>query len=135
MRRLHAQGKTIITTGRRNERLSALRAELPGLKTFQWDVTDIHNIGNHATTIMKTYPDIDCVFINSGIQRSFFLADPKAITDVEVAEEATTNFTAPMVILRNFVPDLIEKAKAGKATAILATTSGLGMCSSRKATW
>lgn len=34
-RRFHAQGKTVIITGRRTERLSALEKELPGLKTYQ----------------------------------------------------------------------------------------------------
>jgi uncharacterized oxidoreductase len=35
VRRFHADGKTVIATGRRADRLSALRTELSGLETRQ----------------------------------------------------------------------------------------------------
>lgn len=128
-RALHSQGKSVIITGRRSDRLSKLASELPGLRTYQWDVSDINSISKHASEVFKTHPEIDTVFVNAGVQRSFFWADPGAHSDAEIAEETNTNFTAPLVIFRNVVPHLIAKANAGKASALWATTSGLAYTS------
>ena len=128
-RALHGQKKTVIITGRRSERLSKLTSELPGLQTYQWDVSDINAISKHVSEVFRLYPDIDTVFVNSGIQRSFFFADPNATTDAEVVEEANTNFVAPFVVFRNVVPRLIARASEGKPVALWATTSGLAYVS------
>ena len=60
---------------------------------------------------------------------SFFWADPSMSSTDIVVNEVTVNVTAPMVMLRSFVPDLIAKANDGKAVALLATGSGLGYIS------
>ena len=124
-RQFHGLGKKVIITGRRAERLSALKKELPGLETYQWDVAKIHEISHHTQTILKSHPDIDGVLINSGQQQSFFWADPSGSTDASIETEIATNLTAPSIMLRTFVLDLIGKAGKGNPVALFMTSSGL----------
>ncbi|KAL9058074.1 MAG: hypothetical protein Q9162_001936 [Coniocarpon cinnabarinum] len=124
-REFHKLGKKVIITGRRAERLTTLQKELPGLATYQWDVSDIASISKHVRAINDAHSNIDGVFLNSGLMQHFLWADPNTSTDESVAYEVTTNLTAPMVMMRSFVPDLINKAQQGKPVALLATTSGL----------
>lgn len=79
----------------------------------------------HAETLLKTYPDIDAVFVNSGIQKSFSWADPSTSSDKDIIDEVTTNVTAPYLTFRAVFPHLMAKAASGKPAALLATSSGL----------
>lgn len=111
-RRFHAQGKKVIATGRRLDRLQSLQSQLPGLAIHQMDVSDTSSIGAHMAELTKTHPTIDAVIAMAGIQRSFSFQDPSAASPESIAQEVTTNVTAPMVLAHAILPHLLSLPSA-----------------------
>jgi short-subunit dehydrogenase involved in D-alanine esterification of teichoic acids len=110
-RRIHAQGKTVIATGRRQERLDTLQAELPGLQTACFDISDISSLRSHVTALTTKYPTLDTVIISAAIQSCFFLKDADSSTPESIAQEVTTNLTAPIVLCQQLVPYFLKTQK------------------------
>lgn len=123
-RRFHAQGKKVIATGRRQDRLHALRSELDGVETVQWDITDFSEMSKKSSQILSTHPDIDCVFVLSGIATIFSFFDQKSTTDDEIISEIQINLTARALLTRYFLPHLSELAKSGRHAELLFIGSG-----------
>ncbi|KAL9619922.1 MAG: hypothetical protein Q9160_005479 [Pyrenula sp. 1 TL-2023] len=105
-RRFHALGKTVIVTGRRADRLSALRASLPGLETHEWDISDFTTHDRVTSTILAAHPRLDTVLLMSGIQKQFSFLDPSTSTPESIDLEIRTNVTAPALLTRLFLPHL-----------------------------
>lgn len=145
-RHYHNLGKKVIITGRRNEKLSALAKELPGLRThqvgivnshsephlqvirltiFKWDISNLETLQDHVTAILSTYPDLDTVFLNAGIQKSFSFFNPTKSTSEDIRLEIECNLTAPILLSRLFVPHLASFAEAGKPSNLWITSSSL----------
>lgn len=124
-RRFHDDGKKVIIAGRRNERLSALQNELPGIGTRPWDVSDIAGLERHVSEIIAEYPTLDTVFINAGIQRSFSFLDPKTTSIESISSEININLTVPALLIHLFVPHLMKIASAGNPANLLVTSSTL----------
>ncbi|PVI02110.1 short-chain dehydrogenase/reductase-like protein SDR [Periconia macrospinosa] len=121
-KRLLGQGKKVIVTGRRQARLDALKAE--GLETYAMDVSDLAAIPKHLDTLFTTYPDIDTVWINSGMATRFSVKDITSCTDAELTLEVTTNLTSAAIIARHTIPRFIARGEDA-ASHFLITTSGL----------
>ncbi|KIW10283.1 hypothetical protein PV08_11245 [Exophiala spinifera] len=122
-RRFHSMGKKVIITGRRAERLQALKSELPGLETYIMDNTDIASLPAHVQTFTTQHPDIDTVWVNSGIQYTFdFKTTTSVEDDAKINREIATNVTAPMILARHFVPFLLKRPDQG---TFMITSSGL----------
>ena len=121
--RFHSIGKKVIITGRRSTRLEEIKKSLSGLETYTWDITDLPKIPEHIETIFQSHPDIDTVWINSGIQHSSSISDLSSTTDEKVQNEITTNITAPMLIARHTIPRLVSRAP--KTSTFMITSSGL----------
>ncbi|KAF2000832.1 short-chain dehydrogenase/reductase-like protein SDR [Amniculicola lignicola CBS 123094] len=121
-KRLLGQGKKVIVTGRRQARLDALKAE--GLETYAMDVSDIAAIPKHFDTLFSTYPDIDTVWINSGMATRYSVKDINSYTDADLALEVTTNLTAAAIIARHAIPRFLARGE-GVESHFLITTSGL----------
>lgn len=69
-------------------------------------------------------PDLDCVFINSGIQRPFDFAQPETV-DLDVFDqELMTNYTSAVHLAKAFIPHL---QKRQSKAAIAFTTSQLAL--------
>lgn len=45
--------------------------------------------------VVQLHPDLDCVFVNSGIQRRSVFSEPNAITMADISEEMTV-ITIPL---------------------------------------
>lgn len=75
--------------------------------------------------MVQTYPEIDCVVLNSGIQRTLDFTQPEAIDLARAQLELTTNYTAPMHLLKHLLPHL--RARAPRPAAVVAVTSGLAL--------
>lgn len=121
-RRFHKRDKRVVVTGRRADRLQALRDELPGLETYVMDNNDLAALPGHVATLTSKYPDINTVWINSGIQESYSFTDITSSSDDKVVGEITTNVTAPMILARYLVPHLLSlNAEAN----FMVTSSGL----------
>lgn len=124
--RFHSMGKTVIVTGRNTTKLNELSSTLPGLKTYTMDMTDIASLPSHVSQLTKTYPNIDTIWINGGIQQTFQFSDTSTSSDSRIRNEIDTNVTAPMIIARHAIPFLLERSKTSKTpTNFLITSSGL----------
>ncbi|KAK0104065.1 hypothetical protein ONS96_005167 [Cadophora gregata f. sp. sojae] len=75
-RYFHSKGKKVIASGRRLNRLEALKSELAGLETAQFDISDIPSIEGNLTNIFTAYPDIDSIFVIAGKQEIGQFTDP-----------------------------------------------------------
>lgn len=121
-RRFHAMGKQVIITGRRKDRLNSLARELPGLQTFQLDNADLSLLPSRLDELSRKFPNIDTVWINSGVS---YAADFKSVnghSDEKIMDEVNVNLTAPLIIARHFVPRLLSLQTEGH---LLLTGSGL----------
>jgi short-subunit dehydrogenase involved in D-alanine esterification of teichoic acids len=74
--------------------------------------------------VSKAHPNLDCVFLNSGIQRSLNFAKPEEIDLDRVSVELTTNYTSYIHLVKYFLPFL---QKQSSPTSLIFTTSGLAL--------
>ncbi|KAL8837242.1 MAG: hypothetical protein Q9170_002615 [Blastenia crenularia] len=121
-RRFHAEGKKVIVTGRRQERLSALEKEMSGLSTQQMDTEDIASLPKQVADLLVAHPKVDTVMTMAGIQKSFSFQEPKSSSPDSIQSEVTTNVTAPMVLAHLFVPHLLSLKRP---TTFILVSSGL----------
>ncbi|KAL9128588.1 MAG: hypothetical protein Q9217_002753 [Psora testacea] len=122
VRRFHAQGKTVIATGRRFERLQALQKELKGLEIQQMDVADLPSLPRQASKLLNAFPQIDTVMVMAGIQKSFDFKDPRTSSAESISLEVSTNVTAPMILAQSIVPHLLAQKRP---TTFILVSSGL----------
>ncbi|KIV99567.1 uncharacterized protein PV09_08745 [Verruconis gallopava] len=122
-RRFHKMGKSVIVTGRREQKLAELKDSMSGLQTYVFDMTDLTAIPAHVEELFTRFPSINTVWINGGIQYSSDVKDLASTTDAKVVAEITTNVTAPILIGRHVIPRLL--AQKGE-TVFMITSSGLG---------
>ena len=121
-RHFHSTGKKVIASGRRTERLNALKSSLPDLETVQLDVEDFTNLESNLSNILKTYPDLDSVFVMSGKMEFTDFKDPATTSANAIISEVNTNFIAPFIISRVMVPHLLS---LGKPATLITVSSGL----------
>ncbi|KIW11154.1 hypothetical protein PV08_10454 [Exophiala spinifera] len=126
-RAFHKMGKQVIITGRREDRLASLARELPGLETYAMDNRDLAAIPRHAETLLSTYPDIDTVWVNAGIQYQGSFKSLETFSDDKIIDEITVNLTAPIVLARHFIPHLISRSVSATTTTttFMMTSSGI----------
>jgi short-subunit dehydrogenase involved in D-alanine esterification of teichoic acids len=124
-RRFHALGKHLIITGRRADRLAALASSLPGTSTYELDITDFPSLAPKIATIIADHPDINTVFLNAGMQKSFSFLDSASITPDAIQEEINTNLTAPVLLTRLLLPHLLKVSEKDKPAMLIYTSSGL----------
>jgi len=121
-RRWFSQGKKLILTGRRQNRLQELEKELPGTRSYVMDNTDLAAIPGHVSSIFEQFPDIDTAWINSGKGTQWSVKDTTTFSDQNIIDELTTNITGPIILARHIIPRLIAK---DTTTNFLITSSGL----------
>jgi len=124
-RRFHEMGKKVIIAGRNDAKLSALANELSGLETIKWDITDLYGLDSQVKSILEKHPQLDTIFLNAGIQKSFSFLEPAQSSTESIKTEIDSNLTAPIILSRLFVPHLASLAEAGKQTNLLITSSSL----------
>lgn len=116
----------VIITGRRKENLDAFVAKhgSNNVTAIVNDVTQHDKIPSFAAQITREHPDLDCVFLNSGIQRGFNFANPSSIDLSLFESEVDTNYTSLIHLTVAFTPFLQQKSSP---TAFIYTTSGLAL--------
>lgn len=123
-------GTSVIAVGRRKENLDKFAQEHGNksgvsVDTAIFDITNIKAIPQFATDMFAKHPDIDCVFLNSGVQRSLDWTKPEEV-DLEKHEwEFLTNYTSYLHLTKAFLP-LLQKS-APKERGLVFTTSGLAL--------
>ena len=121
-RRIHALGKKVIASGRREDRLVALAQDLPGLHTSIFDISNINALPDGISSIISEHPDLDTVIISAGVQSFFSIKEAQSTSPEKIASEIATNLTGPAVISHLLAPILLQKEKP---TSICFIGSGL----------
>jgi len=117
--RFHTEGNTVVIGGRREQLLSDITAEHPGMDSVVLDIADPGSIRHCLATVTKKHPDLNVVVNNAGIMLSEVLTDPDHL---RVAEQTVaTNLLGPIRLLAEAVPFLVGQP----AAVIINVSSGL----------
>jgi uncharacterized oxidoreductase len=115
---LHRLGNHVVIAGRRSEPLQAAASANPGIEYLRLDQSDAA-IQRVAAELTDSYPDINIVFNNAGIQ----LVEDLTAGDVAAAEAMVAiNLLGPIRLTAALLPSLMTQPRA----AIVNVTSGLG---------
>lgn len=129
--KLLSQGTHVILVGRRQDRLDAFTSSHGSDKvtTLSVDVTDLPAIPAFARSITTQHPDIDCLVLNSGIQRAFDFTQPATLDLSALDAETTTNYTSHVhltaAFLTHFLPRPQQPVSLIYISATLALVPGL----------
>lgn len=118
-RQLLSRGNTVIVTGRDPARLDAARQALPGLHTFQSDVSDPGAIAELHTTVLAQFPALDTLINNAGIMRNLRLVQDREPRDL--THEIEIDLMGPVWMVGQFLPHL----KTRQSALIVNVSSGL----------
>lgn len=120
--RLLAMGNTVIITGRDQSKLDLTKKKLPGIHTFQSDVSDPAAIEALFEKVSSQFPALNILINNAGEMRKISLHDTSL--DLEnITREIEINLMGPIRMIRQFLPHLKTKNTA----AILNVTSGIAI--------
>jgi short-subunit dehydrogenase involved in D-alanine esterification of teichoic acids len=123
--RLVREGVKVVAVGRREDRLDDFvrthGADKAGSAVF--DIARKEKIPGFAAEIAEAYPDLDCVFVNAGVQRRYDFSRPEAVDLAGFNAEMNVNFTSFVALTHAFLPFLLKKKKAG----LIYTTSNLSI--------
>jgi len=119
-------GVTVTAVGRRKERLDELVSKYGPTKVNAepFDISDLDNIKGFAAEIMSKYPDLDCLFLNAGIQARYDLADPEQFNLDVFNNEMKVNCTSFVALVHAFLPYF---QKRETAASIIFTGSNLAI--------
>ncbi|MCZ0708486.1 SDR family NAD(P)-dependent oxidoreductase [Microbacterium paraoxydans] len=118
--RLQERGNTVIVGGRREDRLAAIAAEHPALRTVRIDTTDPGSIDEAAAAVLVAHPTLNVLITMAGIMRAEDWTTPAGF--LSTAEETvTTNILGPIRLIAAF----IEHLRAQPAATIMTVSSGL----------
>lgn len=119
-------GSHVIASGRRKENLEELVHKYghDKVSAVQFDITILNGIPAFASTVTTMHPDLDCVFLNSGIQRGFNFAKPETVDMDVVSEEFTTNYLSYLALTKAFLPFLQAK---NTESSLIYTSSALAL--------
>jgi uncharacterized oxidoreductase len=115
---LLALGNTVIITGRNQAKLEQTKQLLPGVHTFQSDVSDPAAITLLYEQVIKQFPALNVLINNAGEMRKINLQDPPA----DITREIDINLSGPIRMIQQFLLHLKTKE-----SAIVNVTSGLAL--------
>ncbi len=118
----HQLGNRVIVGGRREEYLQAVCHANPGMEYCKLDVRKREQIQQAAAHLTSTFPKLNCLINNAGVQRAhdFRTGDPSL---EEIAAEIQTNFTGLVQLCSAFLPHLQRQQRA----CLINVSSGLGL--------
>ena len=128
--RMVEEGVSVIAVGRRKENLDKFASEYGNtgkatVDTSIFDITKLKEIPGFAKDMFSKHPDLDCIFLNSGMQRHLDWTKPDQVDLDTVDTETLTNYTAFLHLSKAFLPYLQKQAP--KKTSMIFTTSGLAL--------
>ncbi|KAI7785796.1 hypothetical protein LA080_005913 [Diaporthe eres] len=103
-----AEGSKVVAVGRRQDRLDAFVKKHGDAKAgaIRFDVTDSAGIDAFVSQVLKSYPTLDCVFLNSGIQSQTRLSRAAEFDLAKFHREIHVNFTSVVDLSIKFLPHL-----------------------------
>jgi uncharacterized oxidoreductase len=108
----HARGAKVIIAGRSQDRLQAVAEIHPGMATEQVDVSDAKSVALFAERIHATYPALNMLINNAGIQQLLDFSGTSQPTDEMIASEINTNLTGLIQVTKALLPLLKAQASA-----------------------
>ncbi|GAJ09169.1 unnamed protein product, partial [marine sediment metagenome] len=93
--------------------------------TAVFDITKLEEIPGFAKDMFSKHPDLDCIFLNSGMQRHMDWTKPEEVNLDNAETEILTNYTSYLHLTKAFLPYLQKQAP--KPTSLIFTTSGLAL--------
>ncbi|KAL8839736.1 MAG: hypothetical protein Q9170_001607 [Blastenia crenularia] len=119
------EGCKVIAVGRRQDRIDDF-VHKHGNKAggLAYDICDSQNLGKFVSNITISYPDLDCVFLNAGVQGVYDFTKPDQIDLAAFHKEMDVNFTSFVNISMAFLPLLQSKHLP---TSIIYTGSNLAI--------
>jgi uncharacterized oxidoreductase len=118
-KQLLLRGNTVIVTGRDQEKLDAANRALPGIYSFQSDVSKPEEITSLHHSVLARFPALDTLINNAGIMRNLNLHQDRGLDDV--TREIEINLSGPVRMIQQFLPHL----KTRKGALIVNVSSGL----------
>ncbi|KAL8789117.1 MAG: hypothetical protein Q9195_006983 [Heterodermia aff. obscurata] len=120
------EGSSVVVVGRRKDKLVDFVHKHGNDKSsaVPFDITELDKIPAFVTNITKTHEDLDCILINSGIQRGLDFSKPEKVDLDLIQTEFTTNYLSYLALTKGFLPFLQSKKTE---SALMFTTSTLGL--------
>lgn len=112
---------TVIITGRNQEKLEKVKAELKNVEIYKSNVSDPQDIVKLYDYISKTFPNLNMLMNNAGVSKKVDLQTDADLLDLTF--EVETNLNGLMRMCVQFLPLL----KQQKEAAIVNTSSILSM--------
>ena len=108
--KLIREGFKVIAVGRRQDRIDDfVRKHGSKADGFAYDISDSQNLGRFVQSVTGKHPDLDCVFLNAGIQGVHDLTKPEDVDLAAFHNEVEVNFTSFVNISIAFLPFLQAK--------------------------
>ncbi|KAL9635769.1 MAG: hypothetical protein Q9164_003250 [Protoblastenia rupestris] len=119
------EGVAVIAVGRRQDRLDAFVQETGSEKASAaaFDLTDIDGIPSFAQGIVKAHPDLDCIFLNAGVQYVMDFSKPHTVDIKKIQHEITVNYISIVALTHAFMPFYQAKPSSQEPAFIYTTTS------------
>src|ERR1700746_3180551 len=117
---LAALGNTILITGSNKAKMDRAKAALPGIHTFQSDVSDPEAIATLYEKVTKQFPELNILINNAGIMREINVHDTAGSLE-DITREIEINLSGPIRMVNQFLPHLKTRSEA----AIVNVSSGL----------
>ncbi|KAJ6001519.1 hypothetical protein N7499_002567 [Penicillium canescens] len=124
--RLAESGLKVTAVGRRQERLDKF-VRMHGedkASSVAFDLADIKAIPGFVESVTKTFPDIDCVFFNAGVQHIYDMSDPTKFDLDQFQNEVSLNFNSFVALTHAILPFLTSK---NTPTSLIFTGSNLAI--------
>ncbi|TVY27324.1 putative oxidoreductase [Lachnellula hyalina] len=124
--RLVKEGVKVTAVGRRQDRLDRFVKEHGESKAsgIALDIGNLAVIPKFAEDVMIKSPDIDCLFLNAGVQSAADFSKPETVDLAKFNSEMNINFLSYVALVHAFIPFLKSK---GTETGIIFTGSHLAI--------
>ena len=108
--KLIREGSKVVAVGRRQDRIDAfIRKHGSKADGYAYDIGDSQGVNKFMQTVTNRNPDIDCVFLNAGVQGVYDFSKAKEIDLASFHKEMNINFTSFVNICTIFLPFLQSK--------------------------
>ncbi|KAF4636764.1 hypothetical protein G7Y89_g1319 [Cudoniella acicularis] len=124
--RLVKEGVKVTGVGRRKDRVEEFVKKHGNDKAdgMAFDIGDIEKAPQFAADAIKKSPDIDCIFLNAGIQNPYDWSKPAELDLKGFLNEIKVNFTSFVALTHAFLPLLLDKKSQ---TSIIFTGTHLSL--------
>ncbi|KIN01480.1 hypothetical protein OIDMADRAFT_199063 [Oidiodendron maius Zn] len=101
----------VTAIGRRQDRLDDFVKSHGESKAsgVAFDITKLDEIPQFVIQVTQKYPDIDCVFLNAGVQRPHDFSKPEKMDLQAFFAETNVNFNSMVSLVHAFLPYLLNK--------------------------